>query len=54
MRAKDNFERVGVSGFLIVILAAACMDSDPIYIPAAGLLIGCLLMGGSVWSASRK
>lgn len=54
MRAKDNFERVGVIGFLIVVLAAACMDSDPIWIPAAGLLVGCLLMGVSTCWASRR
>lgn len=47
-------EKIGVIGFLIVILAAACMDSDPMYIPAAGLLIGCLMMGGSTWYVSRK
>lgn len=54
MRAKDNFERVGVIGFMIVVLAAACMDSDPIWIPAAGLLVGCLLMGVSTCWSSRK
>ena len=47
-------EKVCLIGFLLTILAAACMDSDPMWIPAAGLLAGLLMMGGSVWCTYRK
>ena len=45
----------GVFGFLMVVFFAAAMDSECQIVPAAGLLIGCLLMvGGSKCSSWQK
>lgn len=45
----------GVFGFLVVVIFAAAMDSECQIIPAAGLLIGCLMMvGGAKCSSWQK
>lgn len=47
-------EKIGVVGFLLMVLFAAAMDSPNQLIPAAGLIVSCLMMGGSAWSVYRK
>lgn len=47
-------EKIGVVGFLLMAFFASAMDSDNILIPAAGLIVSCLMMGGSAWLYCRR
>lgn len=47
-------EKIGVIGFCMMLFFAAAMDSAVQAIPAAGLIVSCLMMGGSAWSVYRK
>lgn len=45
---------IGTLGFLTIVLSAAAMDSENLFIPVAGLLIGSVMMLGGMRCLSSK